>query len=73
MSCERRCADVGVSPGLRFAAAWTKARARSKASVAIPSHRCDQRMCETGTIDSAATRENGVLSTCSAGNRARTT
>ena len=30
-------------------------------------------MCETGTIDSVATRENGVGSTCSAGNSARTT
>ena len=58
---------------LRRACAWprprTNARARSKASSAMPSHRCDHRMWETGTIDSAATRANGVGRTCSAGQR----
>ena len=63
----------GVSPGFCFAAARTKARVRSKASVAIPSQRCDQRMCEIGTIDSGITRENGVGRICSDGNSARTT
>src|SRR3954468_17989005 len=71
---ESLCAAGGGSPpGLRLAAARTKARARSNASVAMPSHRCDQVMCETGTIVSGAIVEKGIARTCSTGNSARTT
>ena len=73
ISCDSRTAVGGSWSGRPLAEARTKARARSKASVEMPSQRCDHRMCEIGTIDSVPTVENGVGSTCSPGNVARTT
>ena len=40
--------------------------------MAIPSHTNDHRMCDSGTIDSFITSENGAARTCSGANLART-
>ena len=71
ISSERRIAAGSGSPGFRLAAARTKARARSKASVETPSQTCDQRMWEIGVIDSLEIVEKGVARTCSTANSAR--
>src|SRR6185312_6448507 len=61
----RSTALGGTLPGLRRAAPRTHVAARCSASVAMPVHNADHRMCEYGTIVSAEESANEPGTICS--------